>query len=81
MTRTLMATAALLCMTASLRAETYELENWPADIDNIPCSAWSKAADGTWVLNGSVKIGASVIENVGVKGSAAAHALDRKCGK
>ena len=74
--------AAALCLAAaSARAETYTLDNWPADIDNIPCSAWTHNADGSWALKGYVKVGASVIENVGFKGDSSAHLLDRKCGK
>jgi hypothetical protein len=66
----------------SVRADgqVWTMENWPGDIDLIPCSAWSKTSDGTWVLNGSVKLGAEVVNNIGVKGDAAAHKLDRECG-
>jgi hypothetical protein len=78
----LAATAALILTGGSLRADeqVWDVDNWPGDIDLIPCSAWSKAADGTWVLHGSIKLGASIISNVGVKGDAAAHKLDRECG-
>jgi hypothetical protein len=67
---------------ASVRAEeqVWDVDNWPADAAKIPCSAWSKAADGTWVLQGSVKLGSSVVNDIGVKGDAAAHLLDRECG-
>jgi hypothetical protein len=76
------AAAAFLFMVASARADeqVWEMKDWPGDIDLIPCSAWSKAADGTWVLHGAVKLGSEVLENVGVKGDAAAHKLDRSCG-
>jgi hypothetical protein len=57
------------------------MNNWPADINQIPCSAWAKNADGTWVLTGgSVKLGSETMNNIGVKGDAAAHLLDRECG-
>ena len=62
-------------------AETYEVEHWPADLDTIPCSAWQKMSDGTWALNGSFKVGASVLSNVGFKGDTAARLIERKCGK
>jgi hypothetical protein len=77
------AVAVLLFTAASARADerVFEVNDWPDDIDLIPCSAWSKAADGTWVLNGAVKLGSQVLENIGVKGDAAAHKLDRTCGK
>ena len=70
--------------TASVRADeqVWEVQNWPGDIDLIPCSAWTKTSDGAWVLTGgSVKLGSETMSNIGVKGDAAAHKLDRECGK
>ena len=77
-----LAVAALLSgLPPALSAETYTVEKWPADINTIPCSAWERFPDGTWALRGYVKVGASVIENVGFKGDSSARLLDRKCGK
>jgi hypothetical protein len=73
--------AAFLCGATPVCATIYQVDNWPGDIDTIPCSAWQKASDGTWVLTGTIKIGASEITNVGVKGDAAARKVERKCGK
>lgn len=77
------AAAAFLLMVVSAAADhrVWEVSDWPGDIDLIPCSAWSKAADGTWVLHGSIKLGSETLDNIGVKGDAAAHKLDRTCGK
>ena len=77
------AAAALLFRLASARADeqVWEMKEWPGDIDLIPCSAWSKAPDGTWVLHGGVKLGSETLDNIGVKGDAAARKLDRTCGK
>jgi hypothetical protein len=72
---------ALVSWVAAAKAETYEVESWPGDIASIPCSAWTKLGDGGWALKGSLKISASIVDNVGVKGDAAAHYLDRHCGK
>jgi hypothetical protein len=74
---------ALFATVASAQADeqVWTVESWPADIDLIPCSAWTKSADGTWVLTGgSVKLGSEVMNDIGVKGDAAAHKLDRQCG-
>jgi hypothetical protein len=73
---------ALIAMIASTRADeqVWTVDNWPADAGQIPCSAWSKSADGTWVLRGALKLGSETMNNVGVKGDAAAHLLDRECG-
>ncbi len=78
----LTAAAALIAMVASARADAtvYVLDNWPADIDQIPCSAWQKSPDGTWVLHATVKVGATELDNIAVKGDAAAHKVERLCG-
>jgi hypothetical protein len=61
--------------------QVWTMQSWPGDIDLIPCSAWSKSADGGWVLTGgAVKLGSETMANIGVKGDAAAHKLDRECG-
>jgi hypothetical protein len=74
----------LIATIVSVRADeqVWTVDNWPADANQIPCSAWSKSADGTWVLTGgAIKLGSEVLSNVGVKKSdAAARLLDRECG-
>jgi hypothetical protein len=77
-----LAVAVILVAPAAARAaDTYTVANWPADLDTIPCSAWQHYPDGTWALHGYVKVGGSVIENVGFKGDSSARLLDQKCGK
>ncbi len=66
---------------ARAAAATYVVDNWPSDIDNIPCSAWTKSTDGTWVLSGSIKLGASVVDNVGFKGDTPARMIEKRCGR
>jgi hypothetical protein len=68
-------------MAGAAHAQTYEVDHWPGDIDTIPCSAWTKTSDGTWALKGRLKLGASEVEDIGVKGDAAARSLDKRCGK
>jgi len=76
------AAAALTVVAASARADerVYVLDKWPDDIEQIPCSAWTKTADGGWVLHGAVKLGASVLSDIAVRGDVAAHIVDRTCG-
>jgi hypothetical protein len=76
------AAAAWIAMVAAVRADedVYVLESWPNDINQIPCSKWKKSPDGTWVLqNAAIKVGSSELEDVAVKGDAAARMLDRLC--
>ena len=76
------AAAVFICMIGPVCAgQTFVVDNWPADIDHIPCSAWQKASDGTWVMTGTIKVGSSELTNVGVKGDAAARKLEKRCGR
>ena len=41
----LTAAAAFLCTLApALAGWIYPVDNWPGDVDNIPCSAWRETA-------------------------------------
>ena len=73
--RLIAAAAALVSVCAAARAaDTYKVEKWPGDIDTIPCSAWDHYPDGSWALRGYVKLGASIIDNIGfTKGDASAR--------
>jgi hypothetical protein len=79
----ILAAVVLFGAIASVRADeqVWTMQSWPGDIDLIPCSAWSKTSDGTWVLTGgAIKLGSETMSNIGVKGDAAAHKLERECG-
>ncbi len=73
--------AVVIASAGAQAASTYTVERWPADVDTIPCSSWDHLPDGTWALKGYVKLGSSVIDNVGFRGDSTARLLDRKCGK
>ncbi len=66
---------------AARAAQTYQVDQWPADVETIPCRAWEHMPDGTWALNGYVKIGGTVVEHVGFRGDSTARLLDKRCGK
>ena len=40
------AVIACLVSLSPCRAETYTVDNWPADADKIPCTAWQHNPDG-----------------------------------
>ncbi len=75
------AAALMFAPVMSRAANTYSVDRWPQDVDTIPCSAWTHYPDGTWALNGYVKISASILDNVGFKGDSTARLLDKTCGK
>ena len=73
--------AALVAMAGAAQAATYRGGPLAGRRRYDPLQRMDETGDGTWVLNGSIKLGASVIDDVGVKGDAAARALDKRCGK
>ena len=76
-----LAVAAFLVCLSPGHAETFTVDNWPADADKIPCTAWQHNSDGSWSLNGYLKVGASELDNIGFKGDSSARMLDKRCGK
>ena len=79
---TAMVAFAAMIAPACADQQVWKVDNWPGDIDLIPCSAWSRAADGAWVLTGgAIKLGSEVMNNIGVrKSDPAARKLERSCG-
>ncbi len=77
----LAASVAFMALTGGAEAMTWEVDSWPGGVDQIPCTEWTKTPDGTWLLKGSIKLGASIVDNIGVKGDAAARKLEKMCGK
>lgn len=78
----LAAAALLLAPVAARAAQTFVVDKWPRDLETIPCSAWDRGPDGSWALRGYIKVGSSVVADVGFnKGDSSARLLEKKCGK
>jgi hypothetical protein len=47
----------MIVLPASLaNAQTYQIGRWPADLDQVPCSAWTRNPDGSWTQKETIVI-------------------------
>jgi hypothetical protein len=60
----------------------YTVTSWPDGLATVPCSAFTKAADGGWVLTGTI-----IVKTIGMKmtqtkfkGGREGDMLDQRCG-
>jgi hypothetical protein len=76
----------LLCLlagTAQADAVSYTIEDWPSDLNTLPCTAFVKAPNGGWALAGTIVVRSSnevVSDGLFVKGNTVANLLESKCG-
>lgn len=63
----------------SASAATYTIQNWPQDLDKVPCDAWKHNSDGTWVEVGTIIVGRNVTSGMTFKDTDESKLLDAKC--
>ncbi len=71
-----------LFLTGSLNfaaAATYSIQNWPQDINKVPCDAWKHNNDGTWVEVGTIVVNGHPTSGMTFKDTDEAKILDAKC--
>jgi hypothetical protein len=80
MLRVFFAVSLALCGMA--KAETYNIQVWPDDLDKVPCEAWKKNADGSLTQTGTIVVANShsVITANTFTDSATIRAVEKKCG-
>jgi hypothetical protein len=68
---------------AQADAVYYTIEQWPADLNTLPCTAFEKAPNGGWSLAGVIVVRSSnevISDSFYVKGNAVAAIIENKCG-
>jgi hypothetical protein len=75
----------LSVLTSSSQADeaSYIIEQWPADLNTLPCRAFVKEPNGGWSLAGIIVVRSSnevMFESFYVKGNAVADIIENKCG-
>ncbi len=60
-------------------AATYTIQNWPQDLDKVPCDAWKHNSDGTWVEVGTIIVGGNATSGMTFKDTDESKLLDAKC--
>jgi hypothetical protein len=64
---------------SSASAATYTIQNWPQDLNKVPCDAWKHNSDGTWVEIGTIVVGGNATSGMTFKDTDEAKMLDAKC--
>jgi hypothetical protein len=80
MLRVFFALSLALCGMA--KAETYNIQVWPDDLDKVPCEAWKKNADGSLTQTGTIVVANShsVITANTFTDAATLRVVEKKCG-
>ena len=60
-------------------AATYTIQNWPQDLNKVPCDAWKHNDDGTWVEVGTIVVNGTATTGMTFKDTDEAKLLDAKC--
>jgi hypothetical protein len=73
----------VLASSAQADEAYYNIEQWPSDLNTLPCTAFVKAPNGSWGLAGTVVVRSSnevLSEIFYVRGNAVADIIENKCG-
>jgi len=75
------ALALIVALHASMAsAETYKIANWPDDLDQVQCSAWTHNPDGSWTQTAPIMVGSNTFTKNIFKGGREGAILDKHCG-
>ncbi len=77
--RMFLALVFLSTSSAFANAATYTIQNWPQDLNKVPCDAWQRGSDGTWTEIGTIIVGGHTTSGMTFKDTDEAKILDDKC--
>lgn len=60
-------------------AATYTVQNWPQDLDKVPCDAWKYNSDGSWTEVATIMVDGHPTSGMTFKDTDEAKILDAKC--
>lgn len=56
MLRPLFAALMTLALCGTVKADTYNIQVWPDDLDKVPCETWKKNPDGSLTQTGTIVV-------------------------
>ena len=59
-------------------AQTYQIENWPNDLVQVPCSAWTHNPDGSCTQTAPIMVNHSLFSGNTFKGGPEQAILDKR---
>ncbi len=64
---------------SSASAATYSIQNWPQDLNKVPCEAWHHNSDGSWTQVAPIIVNGNTTSGMTFKDTDEAKILDGKC--
>jgi hypothetical protein len=77
--RKYLAAPILVASLSAASAATYTVQNWPQDLNKVPCDAWKYNSDGTWEEVGTIVVNGNATTGMTFKDTDEAKLLDAKC--
>jgi hypothetical protein len=77
---------AFICLCSAMPAfaqRTYVIQNWPDDVEKLPCDAWKREPNGVWTQVATIVVssrGVTIGRNSFGLGAAESALVERKCG-
>ena len=82
MVRSFFAAVMTLALGGIVRAETYNIQVWPDDLDKVPCEAWKKNSDRSLTQTGTIVVANShsVVTGNTFTDAPTISVVEKKCG-
>ena len=82
MVRPFLAAVMTLALGGIVKAEIYNIQVWPDDLDKVPCEAWKKNPDGSLTQTGTIVVANShsVITGNTFTDAPTIRVVEKKCG-
>jgi hypothetical protein len=71
------------CLNTATADTSYVVHNWPGDLPQIPCDAWTHNANGSWTQTGTITVEAATMvvkNNTFADGTDIGQTISKKCG-
>lgn len=69
----------LIGLLGTASAATYTVQNWPRDLNKVPCDAWKYNSDGSWTEVATIMVDGHPTSGMTFKDTDEAKILDAKC--
>ena len=77
--RCLMVLLSFFVMSEASAQQTYTIQNWPSELDRVPCEAWKRNPDGSIGQTGTIIVGRTKRTGNSFKDTVEAGMIEKKC--
>jgi hypothetical protein len=68
-----------LAISEASAQQTYTIQNWPSELDRVPCEAWKRNPDGSIGQTGTIIVGRTKMSGKSLKNTVEAGMIEKKC--